>query len=85
MDKQKDLDQLFSAAKHQQAVYSFDEAQQSFLAEISTTTIENSPTKNSIFSLKNWIIMLTIVSTIALTFFLGSNHDKTLFEEYDQQ
>lgn len=78
MDKQKDLDQLFSAAKHQQAVYSFDEAQQSFLAGISTTTTEISPTKNSIFSLKNWIIMLTIVSTIALTFFLGSSHEKTV-------
>lgn len=78
MDKQKDLDQLFSAAKHQQAVYSFDEAQQSFLAGISTTTTEISSTKKSIFSLKNWIIMLTIASAIVLTLFISSSNENNV-------
>jgi len=78
MDKQQELEQLFNAAKNQQALYSFDEAQQSFLVGISTTTTEISPSKKSIFSLKNWIIMLSFLSTIALTFFLGSSHEKTV-------
>ena len=75
MDKQHELDQLFNAAKNQQAVYSLDEAQQSFLAGISAATTEISATKKSIFSLKNWIIMLTIASAIVLTFFISSSNE----------
>lgn len=72
MDKQRELEQLFQAAKNQQTEYSFDEAQQSFLAQISDVTTGISPTKKSIFSLKNWIIMLSIVSTIVLSLFISS-------------
>src|SRR5574343_270906 len=75
MDKQHELDQLFNAAKNQQAVYSFDEAQQSFMAGISATTSEISTPKKSIFSLKNWIIMLTIASAIVLTLFISSSNE----------
>lgn len=75
MDKQHELEQLFNAAKNQQAVYSFDEAQQSFLAEIKASSPETTPTKKSIFSLKNWIIMLTIASTIVLTLFISSSNE----------
>jgi formylglycine-generating enzyme required for sulfatase activity len=75
MDKQHELEQLFNAAKNQQAVYSFDEAQQSFMAEIKASSPENTPTKKSIFSLKNWIIMLTIASTIVLTLFINSSNE----------
>lgn len=75
MDKQQELEQLFNAAKHQQAVYSFDEAQKSFMAEIKASTPETTPTKKSIFSLKNWIIMLTIASAIVLTLFISSSNE----------
>ena len=75
MDKQQKLEQLFNAAKNQQAVYSFDEAQQSFMAEIKASSLETTPTKKSIFSLKNWIIMFTITSTIVLTLFISSSNE----------
>lgn len=78
MDKQQELEQLFNAAKNQQAVYSFDEAQQSFMAGISTSTVEISSTKKSIFSLKNWIIMLTIASAIVLTLFISSGNENAV-------
>jgi len=78
MDKQQELEQLFNAAKHQQAVYSFDEAQQSFMAGISTSTAEISSTKKSIFSLKNWIIMLSIASAIVLTLFISSRNENAV-------
>ena len=78
MDKQHELDQLFNAAKNQQAVYSFDEAQQSFMAGISATTTEISSPKKSIFSLKNWIIMLTIASAIVLTLFISSSNENAV-------
>jgi len=76
MDKQHDLEQLFQAAKSQQAEYSFDEAQQSFLAKISELSSEVSTKKKSFFSFKNWIIMLTIASAITLSLFIGSLHEK---------
>ena len=77
MDKQRELEQLFQAAKNQQTEYSFDEVQQFFLAQITDVTTGISPTKKSIFSLKNWIIMLSIASTIVLWLFIGSGdkHD----------
>ena len=77
MDKQRELEQLFQAAKNQQTEYSFDEVQQFFLAQITDVTTGISPTKKSIFSLKNWIIMLSIASTIVLSLFIGSGdkHD----------
>src|SRR5574343_121934 len=75
MDKQHELDQLFNAAKNQQAEYSFAEAQPSFLAGISATNSEISTPKKSIFSLKNWIIMLTIASAIVLTLFISSSNE----------
>lgn len=78
MDKQHELDQLFNAAKNQQAVYSFDEAQQSFMDGISATTSEISTPKKSIFSLKNWIIMLTIASAIVLTLFISSSNENAV-------
>jgi formylglycine-generating enzyme required for sulfatase activity len=76
MDKQHELEQLFNAAKNQPTEYSFDEAQQSFMAEIKASTVESTSAKKSILSFKNWIIMLSITSAIALTLFINLSNEK---------
>jgi hypothetical protein len=75
MDKQHELEQLFNAAKNQPTEYSFDEAQQSFMAEIKASTVESTSAKKSILSLKNWIIMLSITSAIVLTLFISLSNE----------
>jgi formylglycine-generating enzyme required for sulfatase activity len=78
MNEQHELEQLFYAAKHQPPLYSLENAQHAFLANLPTTTGEVSPNNKSFFSLKIWIIMLTIASTIVLTIFIHSSNENTV-------
>ena len=78
MDKQRQLDQLFTAAKTEQPNYSFDDTKKKFLS----TVVENSSIpkakKTSFLSTKTWIIMLTTISTLTavLVFFFNTNSTK---------
>ena len=78
MDKQHQLDQLFTTAKAEQPHYSFDDTKEKFLS----TVVENSSIpkakKTSFLSTKTWIIMLTTISTLTavLVFFFNTNSTK---------
>jgi len=70
MDKQSTLDALFKKAQEQPTVASFGETKERFLTTLTAQTTTPSGTKTvRFFNLKNGIIMTTLLSTIALTYF----------------
>ncbi len=75
MDKQQQLDQLFAHAKQDQAMQSFEQTRDRFIASLNNPVVNKTKTKQ-VFT-KKWIIMLTTVSTLALSLFLLLNNGKT--------
>lgn len=73
MNKQRDLDQLFQLAKQDQAVQSFQQTKERFIA--STPSVNKTKT-TQVFT-KKWMIMLATISTISLCLFLLLNKEKT--------
>lgn len=65
MDKLQKLDELFAVARNGATVHSFDDTQKLFLSSL--TPAGNVPASKKVFTLKNWIIMLTTISAITCT------------------
>lgn len=81
MDKQKNLEDLFRAAKEQQPVFSYKEVKEQFIASsITHSTIKSSGLKH-LLSIKNWIIIISTVATISLTFLLLFNDESNVNSE----
>lgn len=78
MDKQRQLDQLFTAAKAEQPHYSFDDTKEKFLSTVVENPSIPKAKKTSFLSTKTWIIMLTTISTLtaALLFFFTTSSTK---------
>lgn len=75
MDKQQQLDQLFAHAKQDQAMQSFEQTKDRFIESLNNPVVKKTKTKQ-VFT-KKWIIMLTTVSTLAVSLFLLLNNGKT--------
>jgi formylglycine-generating enzyme required for sulfatase activity len=75
MDKQQQLDQLFAHAKQDQAIQSFEQTKDRFMASLNHPAV-NKPKTKQIFT-KKWIIMLTTVSTLSISLFLLWNNGKS--------
>lgn len=75
MDKQQQLDQLFAHAKQDQAIQSFEQTKDRFIASLNNPVV-NKPKTKRVFT-KKWIIMLTTVSTLSISLFLLWNDGKT--------
>ena len=75
MDKQQQLDQLFAHAKQDQAMQSFEQTKDRFIASLNNPAV-NKPKTKQVFT-KKWIIMLTTVSTLSISLFLLWNAGKT--------
>lgn len=75
MDKQQQLDQLFAHAKQDQAMQSFEQTKDRFIASLNNPAVNKTKTKQ-VFT-KKWIIMLTTVSTLSISLFLLWNNGKT--------
>ena len=70
MDKHRQLEDLFRAAKEQQTQTSFDETKDQFLSSLSTP-LSGSGSRSMKFSrTKKWFIMIATVSSIALVVYL---------------
>lgn len=72
MDKQKELDNLFAAARTEKVVHSFEDAKMMFTASLASVGKTNTIRKKY-FTTKNWIIMLTTISTISVAMLLLIN------------
>lgn len=68
MDKQRDLEQLFRLAQQDQTVQSFEQTKDRFVSSVSGHSVNKARTKQLLT--KKWIIMLTTISTIGLSFIL---------------
>lgn len=66
MRNSKNIDELFSAAKNEPVMTSFDETKQAFLDSISGSSTGESGGKGGFFTQK-WIIMLSIIATATIT------------------
>ena len=75
MDKQQQLDQLFASAKQDQAMQSFEQTKDRFIASLNNPAVNKTKTKQ-VFT-KKWIIMLTTVSILSISLFLLWNNGKT--------
>lgn len=75
MDKQQHLDQLFANAKKDQAMQSFEQTRDRFIASLNNPVV-NKPKTKQVFT-KKWIIMLTTVSTISISLFFLWNNGET--------
>jgi formylglycine-generating enzyme required for sulfatase activity len=80
MDKQHQLDQLFTTAKAEQPHYSFDDTKEKFLSTVIENPSMTKAKKTSFLSTKTWIIMLTTISTLTavLVFFFSVNSTKNV-------
>lgn len=70
MKNQVNLDALFHKAGKQPVVSSFGETKELFLSTVGTTIVTVELEKTSFFTLKKLMIMLTILSSMAVAFFL---------------
>ena len=78
MDKQPILDDLFAKASQQEPVASFNETKAQFLKGIAVAPGPSFASRLRHFlTFKKWIIMFTLLSTIALTVFIGSTDETT--------
>lgn len=78
MNKQPILDDLFAKACQQEPLASFNETKAQFLKGIGTVSSPSIATRLRHFlTLKKWIIMFTLLSTIALTVFIASTDEPT--------
>ncbi len=72
MDNQKELDNLFAAARTEKVVHSFEDAKTMFTASLASAGKINTIRKKY-FTTKNWIIMLTTISAISAAVLLLTN------------
>lgn len=78
MDKQPILDDLFAKASQQEPVVSFSETKAQFLKGIVAVPNPSMAKRLRRFlTFKKWIIMFTLLSTIALTVFIASTDEPT--------
>lgn len=78
MDKQPILDDLFAKASQQEPVASFNETKAHFLKGIAAAPSPSFASRlRHFFTFKKWIIMFTLLSTIALTVYIASTGETT--------